>query len=120
MDEIVTEVKQSEEWENVKMNLLEYGMERGIEQGISGAVLSWYAGRCARVSRCRLLRRNWRGIIRWSRKFMILPRSLRLLMTAKRYFRSIVSGILEGARKILNKQIQYVKMRVQDYSGRCL
>lgn len=34
LDEIVTEVKQSEEWENVKMNLLEYGMERGIEQGI--------------------------------------------------------------------------------------
>lgn len=34
LDEIVTEVKQSEEWEDVKMNLLEYGLERGMERGI--------------------------------------------------------------------------------------
>ncbi len=34
MDRIVEEVKQSEEWEAVKMNLLEIGIEKGIEQGI--------------------------------------------------------------------------------------
>ena len=33
LDEIVTEVKQSEEWEDVKMNLLEYGIEQGMERG---------------------------------------------------------------------------------------
>ncbi len=34
LDRIVEEVKQSEEWEAVKMNLLEIGIEKGIEQGI--------------------------------------------------------------------------------------
>lgn len=29
LDEIVTEIKQSEEWEDVKMNLLEYGIKQG-------------------------------------------------------------------------------------------
>ncbi len=33
LDRIVEEVKQSEEWEAVKMNLLEIGIEKGIEQG---------------------------------------------------------------------------------------
>ncbi len=33
LDKIVREVKQSEEWEAVKMNIFEIGMERGIEQG---------------------------------------------------------------------------------------
>ncbi len=32
LDRIVEEVKQSEEWEAVKMNLLEIGIEKGIEQ----------------------------------------------------------------------------------------
>ena len=31
--EIVEEVKQSEEWETVRMNILEYGMEKGMEKG---------------------------------------------------------------------------------------
>ena len=31
--EIVEEVKQSEEWETVRMNILEYGIEKGIEKG---------------------------------------------------------------------------------------
>ena len=31
LDRIVEEVKQSEEWEAVKMNILEIGMERGKE-----------------------------------------------------------------------------------------
>ena len=34
LDRIVEEVKQSEEWEAVKMNLLEIGIEKGIEKGI--------------------------------------------------------------------------------------
>ena len=33
LDEIVTEVKQSEEWEAVKMSILSVGIERGIERG---------------------------------------------------------------------------------------
>lgn len=35
LDRIVTEVKESEEWEAVKMNLLEFGIERGKEIGMS-------------------------------------------------------------------------------------
>ncbi len=38
LDEIVTEVKQSEEWEDVRMTLLEYGIEKGIEQGIEQGI----------------------------------------------------------------------------------
>lgn len=34
LDRIVGEVRESEEWEAVKMNILEIGIERGIEQGI--------------------------------------------------------------------------------------
>lgn len=34
LDEIVTEVKSSEEWEAVQMNILEIGIERGMKQGI--------------------------------------------------------------------------------------
>lgn len=33
LDRIVSEVKQSEEWEAVKMNILEIGIQHGIEQG---------------------------------------------------------------------------------------
>ena len=34
LDDIVQEVKVSEEWEAVKMNILEIGIERGIKQGL--------------------------------------------------------------------------------------
>ena len=34
LDRIVGEVKQSEEWEAVKMNILEIGLQQGIEQGM--------------------------------------------------------------------------------------
>lgn len=34
LDRIVNEVKQSEEWEAVEMNIFEIGVERGMEQGI--------------------------------------------------------------------------------------
>ena len=33
LNDIVEEVKESEEWEAVKMNILEIGIEKGIEQG---------------------------------------------------------------------------------------
>lgn len=33
LDAIVEEVKQSEEWEAVKMNILEIGVEKGREEG---------------------------------------------------------------------------------------
>lgn len=33
LDDIVQEVKASEEWEAVKMNILEIGIEHGIKQG---------------------------------------------------------------------------------------
>lgn len=33
LDKIVSEVKESEEWEAVQMNILEVGISRGIEQG---------------------------------------------------------------------------------------
>ena len=34
LDKIVGEIKQSEEWEAVKMNILEIGLEQGIERGM--------------------------------------------------------------------------------------
>lgn len=34
LDKIVGEVRQSEEWEAVKMNILEIGMEKGMEKGM--------------------------------------------------------------------------------------
>ena len=39
LDKIVNEVKQSEEWEAVKMNILEIGIEKGIEQGKAASIL---------------------------------------------------------------------------------
>ena len=39
LDEIVNEVKESEEWEAVQMSILEIGIERGIEQGIEALIL---------------------------------------------------------------------------------
>lgn len=33
LDKIVREVRQSEEWEAVKMNILEIGIEKGMEEG---------------------------------------------------------------------------------------
>lgn len=33
LDEIVTEVKESEEWEDMEMDILDYGLEKGLEQG---------------------------------------------------------------------------------------
>lgn len=35
LDRIVSEIKQSEEWEAVKMNILEIGMAQGIERGMA-------------------------------------------------------------------------------------
>lgn len=34
LDQIVNEVRQSEEWEDAEMNIYEMGMEQGIERGI--------------------------------------------------------------------------------------
>ena len=34
LDAIVSEVKQSEEWEEVKMSILEIGLQKGMEQGM--------------------------------------------------------------------------------------
>lgn len=39
LDRIVKEVKQSEEWEAVKMNILEIGIEKGIEKGKAASIL---------------------------------------------------------------------------------
>lgn len=38
LDRIVTEVKQSEEWEAVRMNILEIGLAQGIEQGLEQGI----------------------------------------------------------------------------------
>ncbi|MDE6700440.1 MAG: hypothetical protein K2K10_05425, partial [Acetatifactor sp.] len=38
LDRIVGEVKQSEEWEAVKMNILEIGLEQGIERGMAQGI----------------------------------------------------------------------------------
>lgn len=38
LDKIVTEVKESEEWEEVKMNILELGMTKGVELGIQKGI----------------------------------------------------------------------------------
>lgn len=38
LDRIVTEVKESEEWEAVQMNILEVGINKGIERGISQGI----------------------------------------------------------------------------------
>lgn len=49
LDDIVTEVKASDEWEAVKMNILEIGIEKGKEQGIQQVIwelveLNWKKG----------------------------------------------------------------------------
>lgn len=41
LDNIVSEVKESEEWEAVQMNILEIGIEKGIEQGIQALIESF-------------------------------------------------------------------------------
>lgn len=38
LDEIVTEVKSAEEWEEVKMTIYDMGIERGIEQGMERGI----------------------------------------------------------------------------------
>ncbi len=38
LDRIVGEVKQSEEWEAVKMNILEYGLQQGLERGLQQGI----------------------------------------------------------------------------------
>ena len=38
LDEIVNEVKQSEEWEAVKMNILEIGIEKGRQEGLKQGI----------------------------------------------------------------------------------
>ena len=38
LDRIVSEVKQSEEWEAVKMNILEIGLQQGIERGMAQGI----------------------------------------------------------------------------------
>ena len=38
LDRIVREVKQSEEWEAVKMNILEIGLNKGMERGIKQGI----------------------------------------------------------------------------------
>lgn len=38
LDKIVTEVKQSEEWEAVQMNILEIGIKKGEEVGIEKGI----------------------------------------------------------------------------------
>lgn len=38
LDNIVTEVKSSEEWEDVSMNIYEQGIARGIEEGIKALI----------------------------------------------------------------------------------
>ncbi len=38
LDRIVSEVKQSEEWEAVKMNILEIGLQQGIERGMEQGI----------------------------------------------------------------------------------
>ncbi|WP_075717545.1 Rpn family recombination-promoting nuclease/putative transposase [Roseburia sp. 499] len=41
LDNIVSEVKESEEWEAIQMNILEIGIEKGKEQGIQALVESF-------------------------------------------------------------------------------
>ena len=38
LDKIVTEVRESDEWEEVKMNILELGMTKGVELGIQQGI----------------------------------------------------------------------------------
>ena len=38
LDAIVSEVKQSEEWEEVKMSILEIGLQKGMEQGLQQGI----------------------------------------------------------------------------------
>ncbi len=48
LDEIVTEVKQSEEWEAVKMSILSVGIERGREEGLHGKLKEQTAKKLAK------------------------------------------------------------------------
>ena len=38
LDEIVTEIKQSEEWEAVRMSILSIGLERGMKKGVAWGI----------------------------------------------------------------------------------
>lgn len=42
IDEIVTEVKESEEWEGIEMNILEIGIEEGKRRGREQGILEMY------------------------------------------------------------------------------
>ena len=39
LDEVVTEIRQSEEWEAVRMNILEIGIMQGMEQGADRKII---------------------------------------------------------------------------------
>ena len=52
LDQIVTEVKESDEWEAVKMNILEVGIERGREEGHKAGLTE---GICAFIQLCQEL-----------------------------------------------------------------
>lgn len=41
LDNIVSEVKESEEWEAIQMNILEIGIEKGREEGIQALIESF-------------------------------------------------------------------------------
>ena len=48
LDAVVSEVKQSEEWEEAKMSILSVGIERGRKQGMEqGRARGWIEGRAA-------------------------------------------------------------------------
>ena len=44
MDEIVNEVKQSAEWEAVKMNILEIGIKKGRQEGLQAVSYTHLGG----------------------------------------------------------------------------
>lgn len=52
LDQIVKEVKESEEWEAVKMNILEVGLERGRAEGHKAGLSE---GICALIQLCQEL-----------------------------------------------------------------
>ena len=86
LNDIVEEVKESEEWEAVKMNILEIGIEKGIEQGLQqglqqgvqqGAEKKLLEQVEKKLKQSRRLRMRWRKVRRRYGKLWICFRRIK-------------------------------------------
>ena len=71
LNDIVEEVKDSEEWEAVKMNILEIGIEKGMQQGAEKKMLELVEKKLKKDRRSRRSRMHWKKARRRYRKLRI-------------------------------------------------